>query len=69
MGWISVKDQLPEDEVSVLVHQYGNDVCHSLIVQAQIFNGYWYADHENGLIDFQDSLDVKWWQPLPEPPK
>lgn len=61
MCWISVKDQLPKEETSVLVLQKGNDVCEYLVIQAQMYQGDWYADHENGLIEFHDALDVEYW--------
>lgn len=63
--WISVEDKLPDEEVSVLVIQDGNHVCNYLILQAQIFEGFWYADHENGIIDFHSALNVTHWTPLP----
>ncbi|OTG82549.1 hypothetical protein B9T31_14755 [Acinetobacter sp. ANC 4558] len=65
-NWISVKDGLPKEEESVLVLQDGNDVCSYLVLQAQIFQGDWYADHNNGIVDIHDSLDVDRWQRLPE---
>lgn len=67
--WIKASDRMPDEEISVLVMQDGNDVCEYLILQAQLFQGDWYADHENGLIDFYDALNVTHWMPLPEPPK
>lgn len=67
--WISVDTENPREEESVLVLQEGNDVCKYLIIQAQIFEGNWYADHENGLIDYDDRILVAHWQPLPQPPQ
>lgn len=69
MSWINVNDRLPDEEDSVLVLQGGNDVCDCLIVQAQIFQSDWYADHENGIIEFHDALNVTHWMPLAEPPQ
>lgn len=63
MSWINVNDRLPNEEESVLVLQDGNSVCDYLIIQAQIFIGDWYADHENGLIEFHDALNVTHWMP------
>lgn len=68
MNWIDVNDEIPDEEVSVLVMQHGDDICDHLVVQAAIFEGFFYADHENGLISFDDHLEVTHWMPLPAPP-
>lgn len=67
-NWIDVNDRLPSEDESVLVLQKGNDVCGQLVLQASIFEGQFYADHMDGLIDYDDSLTVNLWQPLPPLP-
>ena len=65
--WIKCSERLPDEDKSALVLQEGNDVCEYLVIQAAIFEGNWYADHENGLIDYDDRLLVDLWQPLSLP--
>lgn len=64
-NWISVKDKIPNEDVSVLVLQDGNSVCKNLVIQASLFQGNWYPDHLDGLIDLDDALEVEFWTPLP----
>lgn len=66
--WIKCGERLPDEDKSVLVLQDGNDVCEYLVIQAAIFEGQFYADHLNGLIDYDDLWTVELWQPLPLPP-
>lgn len=63
--WISIDDSLPSENTSVFVLQDGNNACDRLIVQAALFDGQFYADHMNNLIDYDDRLIVKYWMPIP----
>ena len=61
MNWISVKERLPKDGVTVLVRTtYG-------LVAAALHDTYLH-EREEGDNSFDDS-EVTHWMPLPEPPK
>ncbi|QHJ79196.1 MAG: hypothetical protein [Caudoviricetes sp.] len=61
MDWIDVKDKLPDENDSVLVLLSGNNVCDSLIMQCTLFEGRFYPDHLNDLIDYDDAVfPIKW---------
>lgn len=68
--WISVKDGLPEEGVTVLVnHQtrLTSQPWENKVMTAYIRNGKWYMANDNsgyGLCDHQTH-----WQPLLEPPR
>ena len=56
VGWISVKDRLPEDDVRVLIQ-----VRWACVLIALRRNGEW-----NGLWENYEDDDVLYWQPLPK---
>ena len=58
-NWISVRDRLPEEGQSVLIHYVDG-----WMPVAHLFNGKWYAS--GGETSW---LSVTHWMPLPEPPK
>ena len=62
MEWISVKDRLPEEGRAILVYcpQYKNQYC------AFLTDGTWMIFCDVSIICKED---VKYWMPLPEPPK
>lgn len=66
--WISVEDRLPDEDDSVLGLFDGNDVCEFLVEQVSLFEGSFYLDRDDGLIDYDDAVSPKCWQPLPKPP-
>lgn len=61
MEWLDVKDSLPNEDVSLLVLLSGNDVCETLIMQCSLFQGNFYPDHLNGLIDLDDAVFPLHW--------
>ena len=61
--WISCKDKMPEDGISVLICSYRGTVSKATYDSDM---GYFYiADSEL----HYNELDITHWQPLPEPPK
>jgi hypothetical protein len=69
-GWISVKDGLPEDNRFVLVC---NDDGHMMIAQ-YVGESIWqwqykYTNYDVDVWDDEEQGPVRWWMPLPEPPK
>jgi hypothetical protein len=70
-NWISVKERLPEKDLSVLVYAPHNEFLERKFWVAELVenidnNKYWdYTDGEY-MLSFED---VTHWQPLPEPPK
>lgn len=61
--WISCKEQMPEDGISVLICSYRRTV-HKATYDRDM--GYFYiADSDL----HYNELDITHWQPLPEPPK
>jgi len=58
--WISVKDRLPEQELSVLVYSPFVEDC---VDKAYLYNDVWYDISQS-----DDIPNVTHWQPLPEPP-
>lgn len=61
-GWISVKDKLPDEFISVLVHIPGESPLPT-VKEAYVFDGKWYASH-----DIYSTGEVTHWKPMPEPP-
>lgn len=55
--WLSFDNDMPEEDEPVLCLFYGNDVCEFLIMQCSIFEGRFYPDHLNGLIDLDDAVN------------
>jgi hypothetical protein len=69
-GWISVKDGLPEDNRFVIVC---NDDGHMMIAQ-YVGESIWqwqykYTNYDVDVWDDEEQGHVRWWMPLPEPPK
>lgn len=64
-GWISVKDKLPNAQQNVIVCTDINTVT-----IAWINGDHWvFADTGNGHLENWSFDDVKYWMPMPEPPK
>lgn len=65
--WISVKDRLPDDNISVLVHVDG---C-AYVASYHVKYLQWFMDGVSGY-EYDTALDnaiVTHWMPLPESPK
>jgi hypothetical protein len=62
-GWISVKDRLPEDDVSILICSTRKTI--SKATYSSDMGRYYIADSDL----WYNELDITHWQPLPEPPK
>lgn len=62
-GWISVKDRMPEEFTSVIVHVPGENQW-STVREAYFARGGWCTR-----IGIFSTDDVTHWMPLPEPPK
>lgn len=67
--WISTKDRLPEHHVPVLAVMADECLSGYVYVAQRIEDGYW--SFQNGYYGFGICTDekIKWWMPLPEPPK
>lgn len=66
-GWISVKDRLPEENHSVIIAVYDTFACYYFIVIAWLTeSGDWDSNDETFN---QGDEEVRYWMPLPEPPK
>lgn len=67
-GWQPI-ETAPKDETSILVFaKHKLDSCSS-VVQASWFEGQFYADSRECIIDFEDGLTCTHWMPLLHPPK
>lgn len=62
-GWISVKDKLPDDDVSILICSKRKTV--SKATYNSDMGRYYIADSDL----WYNELDITHWQYLPEPPK
>lgn len=62
--WISFDDRKPKDDESFLGLFNGNDVCEFLIIQCSEFEGRYYPDHLDGIIDFDDAVNPKMWSEI-----
>ena len=62
--WISVKSKLPDEDESVLGLFSGNDVCKFLIEQVSLFEGNFYLDRADGLIDYDDAVFPTHWSKI-----
>ncbi len=62
-GWIPVKDGLPEEFVSVLVHIPGERPLPT-VKEAYVVSDMWYT-----WLGVFPLGDVSHWKPMPEPPK
>lgn len=65
MEWISVKDELPINDIDVLINYDAWKEVDVLLI-AWVENNVWYTDND-GCMLIQDH--VTHWTPLPEPPK
>ena len=61
INWIECDKQMPKEEQPVLCLFNGNDVCEFLIIQCSLFEGRFYPDHLNGLIDYDDAVNPIMW--------
>lgn len=59
-GWISVDDELPQENQEVLAVLKLSRLCVIVFLK----NGDWYTDNDEKLID-----GIAYWQPMPQPPK
>jgi len=76
MNWISVKDELPEDDISVLVYHAYDD--HITVGFFEKDNVHYYIESDGSIfymdtgweteIPWAQKGDVTHWMPLPEPP-
>ena len=62
-GWISVKDRLPEDDVSILICSERQTI--SKATYSSDMGRYYIADSDL----WYNELDITHWRPLPKPPK
>lgn len=69
MKWISVKDQLPEDDAIVIAFDAEFDTVLELRYNTSYFKhkGFWL--YENGGEYEYEYKEVTHWMPLPEKPK
>lgn len=70
--WISVKDQLPEDDQRVLVLDACGKVriCKHTLWEDRNTSGEFYLwDYDDDCNSFYSDEEVTHWMPLPEPPK
>lgn len=68
MGWISVKDRLPEEGYRILVYgdfddEYGNER-----IGVYLMSGYW-SLNEGVYYKIPRGKNPTHWMPLPEPPE
>lgn len=61
MSWIDCDKEMPNEDESVLGLFNGNDVCEYLIEQVSLFEGRFYLDRDNGLIDWSDAVNPTMW--------
>ena len=69
VGWISVKDRLPEEDRVVLATVHWEKHEHFCVEAAMLIGGEWYSTADLLNISLKDSLKVIAWQYLPEPYK
>ena len=62
-GWISIKDRLPDDDVSILICSERKTI--SKATYSSDMGRYYIADSDL----WYNELDITHWMPLPEPPK
>ena len=62
-GWISVKDRLPEDDVSILICSTRKTI--SKATYSSDMGRYYIADSDL----WYNELDITHWRSLPKPPK
>ena len=62
--WISVKERLPKEFVSVLVYMPEERPLPTVHEGFLAREGVWYANHFD-----RDPMEITHWMPLPEPPK
>lgn len=66
-GWISVKERLPEPNVSVLLAVYDRDHGYTYRTVAWLNTSGDWDSNDDGFN--QGDEDVLYWMPLPEPPE
>ena len=66
MGWISVKDRLPESNEAVLVAVLDKEGYFYRAIAVRYPCGDWDSNDD---YFSQDEADVRYWMHLPEPPK
>ncbi len=67
--WISVKERLPEEDLSVLCVEMKCSRKYPNLLIAYLQDGKWH--HDNGIKYYEDNADymaITHWQSLPEPP-
>lgn len=62
--WISVDERLPETQVEVLTYSDCNGVRSACLLASNEETNMWYLCRTDKL-----SIDVTYWQPMPQPPK
>lgn len=68
MGWISVKDELPDYRENVIVFTEGHiDVGH--LARGRYGSLWWERDSVNAWKDNEVLKDVTHWMPLPDEPE
>ncbi len=60
--WISVKDELPNDDGSVMVYPYNYEDSEDFSVTGFYYDGVWTCEHSN-------EINPTHWMPLLSPPK
>jgi len=69
-GWISVKDGLPQDNRFVLVCNDDGRMMIAQYVGESIWQWqYKYTNYDVDVWYDEEQGPVRWWMPLPEPPK
>ncbi|WGE69866.1 DUF551 domain-containing protein [Actinobacillus equuli subsp. haemolyticus] len=58
-NWISVKDELPDEDIDVLIYGYKRSEFRLVSI----------SFYSEGKFNLPDSFTITHWQPLPEPPK
>lgn len=64
-NWISINDNLPQEDRSVLIHRQKDDV----VSLGYIEGGVWYDMAFTDESRDYETANVTHWMPLPEPPK
>lgn len=67
--WISVKDRLPEEDVSVLVFGSSGLFIGSYDYGNKYMESYWSSEKYKHIECTEDYEPVTHWMPLPQPPK
>lgn len=60
--WTDVKNELPREEVSVVVYPFNYQGESEFSITGYLFEGNWYCEHGH-------PIEVTHWQPLPDAPK